>query len=1525
MEKKSRKQKVAKIVMIAIGTPVAILLLLFSLLYLPPVQRFIVNEVRHKVSTASGYDIEIGSASLTFPLRLKIRDFSISKNDSIYIEGKSVNADISLFPLFRGDVEINHLSLEEIGIHTRDMISTARIDGKVGYARLVARDADLTASVADIRQLHIQEADINITLPDTIADDDSELPQWVINLRSGSIKESRISLSVPSDTLSAALYIEKLRLDNGCINIPANSYGIEEIALDCRELKYNKGTGTQETAPLEHIELENINIKAGNLLFAQKDINATITHLALEQPGGIAIDNATARLTSNSDTLQLHELHLNSRNGSHIYGQCIIPWQTMVLPLDKKFTAQLSLKLDKRDLIKFMTPQAYGKLQIFDDNTLNAEASLSGNIYDINIDTISVNVPGMGTINANGYIKNIIKAKKRTAHLALSGEIEDIPRIIGYRSNGNTGGDKVIANGEIHYEMQNIAAAITLRGTIGEIDATATYNINETAYTANADIKSLALNHIIPDVPLHNLTMHLDARGQGLDLFCDSTRYDVNLAIDTLYYADYRFRSLNAKATQKNTVSLIEIEGNDKNLSFDINATSRFTPDGIDNHTSIELALADLKELGITDAGLKASTKIDIAASTDLNETHSIRITGEDTQLLTADNRFTPERLLLEFDTNPQATNLKVKNGDLDISGRMDCGYNKLFTAFEDIPRLYKNMLSSKSMYSLTDFEALLPHMTLQLHSGKNNILHNYLAYNGIKTEKINLDADISPDNGINIKGYVSQFGYNAVEIDSIIIATRQDGELFSYNASISNLEASSLEEQNSYSATLGGDIIADSLTAELKLRDNISETDSRIGLTAHFAPKRTRINFDREALISGKPFTLNKDNYISIGKETFEADIMLKGSNDSGLHLYTTTDADAGNTTTLELFNIALSHITGSIPGIPHIAGNLSANLNHKSTATGNTIEGNITVDSLAYEGTPVGNEKIELTYMMEQDDKHNLELTLQHNSRAVAHLEGSYTAGDKEHLNGKLSLTRLPLEMAQAFIGKDVALINGYADSEITLKGTTDSLTSNGYLKLDSTYIYISSLGATLHPAEEKITIENSIAKFDRFHIYDKANSPFVISGTADITQPLNPKLQLRLNASNYEILNTPYKAGKTIYGKMFVDLRSGIRGTLDNLRMTGDLTVLGNSDFAYVLPETAFETEKELDGLVEFVNFNDTTTIAREKVPEVDLGNINANFNIYIKEGAKAALDFDAQRENYIIFDGDGNLNATYNNESGLNVTGIYKLNGGQLKLTLPIIPLKTFYIQEGGRLTWTGDLYDPALDITALEKTTVSVEFEDNSIQPIVFNTGVVLGGTVNNLGIDFTMSSPENSIIQNQLNELDQETLSKYAVAMIITGTYLGGRQGVTATSALSSFLDAKINDISGEAIKNFDVNIGINDGLNATTGNTYTNYSFSFSKRFFNDRITVVIGGEVNSGDRPERSAGNNNIINNVSLEWKLNESGNRYIRIFYDKNYRSILEGEITETGIGYVYKRKLNKLKELFIFKKKKKEGKR
>ena len=61
-------------------------------------------------------------------------------------------------------------------------------------------------------------------------------------------------------------------------------------------------------------------------------------------------------------------------------------------------------------------------------------------------------------------------------------------------------------------------------------------------------------------------------------------------------------------------------------------------------------------------------------------------------------------------------------------------------------------------------------------------------------------------------------------------------------------------------------------------------------------------------------------------------------------------------------------------------------------------------------------------------------------------------------------------------------------------------------------------------------------------------------------------------------------------------------------------------------------------------------------------------------------------------------------------------------------------------------------------------------------------------------------------------------------------------------------------------------------------------------------------------------------LIDNVSIEYRLDNSGTRYIKLFHNKNYESLLEGEIIETGAGIVLRKKMLRLRELFIFKKKK-----
>ena len=128
-------------------------------------------------------------------------------------------------------------------------------------------------------------------------------------------------------------------------------------------------------------------------------------------------------------------------------------------------------------------------------------------------------------------------------------------------------------------------------------------------------------------------------------------------------------------------------------------------------------------------------------------------------------------------------------------------------------------------------------------------------------------------------------------------------------------------------------------------------------------------------------------------------------------------------------------------------------------------------------------------------------------------------------------------------------------------------------------------------------------------------------------------------------------------------------------------------------------------------------------------------------------------------------------------------------------------------------------------------------------------------------------------------------------------------------TALMGFLQSQLDNISRDAFRTVDVSVGIEPLQDGVSGvSTRTDYSFSIAKRLWNDRIRIVIGGSVTTSNERIES---DDIINNISIEWRIVPNGSQYLRFFYDKNYESILEGEIRETGVGYAYRRQLRKLK--------------
>ena len=88
------------------------------------------------------------------------------------------------------------------------------------------------------------------------------------------------------------------------------------------------------------------------------------------------------------------------------------------------------------------------------------------------------------------------------------------------------------------------------------------------------------------------------------------------------------------------------------------------------------------------------------------------------------------------------------------------------------------------------------------------------------------------------------------------------------------------------------------------------------------------------------------------------------------------------------------------------------------------------------------------------------------------------------------------------------------------------------------------------------------------------------------------------------------------------------------------------------------------------------------------------------------------------------------------------------------------------------------------------------------------------------------------------------------------------------------------------------------------------------AKSLFNDRFKIVVGGEYSTEAKTEEDIANK-LFNDISLEYYLNDVGSRYLKLFRHASYENVVEGQVTETGVAYVLKRKLTNLKNLFKFK--------
>jgi hypothetical protein len=407
--------------------------------------------------------------------------------------------------------------------------------------------------------------------------------------------------------------------------------------------------------------------------------------------------------------------------------------------------------------------------------------------------------------------------------------------------------------------------------------------------------------------------------------------------------------------------------------------------------------------------------------------------------------------------------------------------------------------------------------------------------------------------------------------------------------------------------------------------------------------------------------------------------------------------------------------------------------------------------------------------------------------------------------------------------------------------------------------------------------------------------------------------------LSANELQVINNDKRAKSDIYGKLFMSLSATAKGRLNQLDINAKASVLPATDVYYTIPDAqAIISEQTSQDVVRFVQLSDTTKVVADSVSTAMAMRINAALDIV--NGAKATVNLSASGSDRVQVLPSGSLvySQSYMGDTRLN--GQLNIGGGTVRYTPPIMGEKLFEIQPDSYILWNGEMMNPILNLKAVNKMKATVNMDGQNSRVVNFDITLAVTNTLSNMGILFDVSTNDDATVQNQLKTMSDDQRSTQAMNMLITNTYSGNVAASAASlgeNALYSFLTSKLNSWAASNIRGVDLSFGIDqynktiDGRNSSS----MSYSYQVSKSLFDNKFKIVVGGNYTTDASADENFAQN-LISDISFEYTLRQTStlNMYFKLFRHSDFESILEGEITEMGAGFVLKHRIANFYHLF-----------
>ncbi len=1492
-------------------------------------------------------------------IRIKFDD-AISKNNlNVYLN--HFDTKIKKFDLDKMDFEIPKIVLDGLNIKLDQGLVEEAAEKSVEVAKEASKNPTLKLKMGDIdfSNINVIYGNSGTKLKTNLALGKLKMVLKNIDLKNQKIEIDKLEWSDTKANLFFGKTKQKMVVDKTASTPPPskNNWKVSLAVADIQKINLNfddeNSISTKRGIDYKHLALSNFALQANKIYYSTDSILGNLENLSVKDKSGLNIEKLNTNFFYGSKNAYLKNLYLKTPN-TLLKNKVELKY-TSIAALSKdlgNLTIDANLNRSKigfRDILIFAPTLA--NTNPFKGNpnaTLFINSTVKGKINNLNIPKLEVSGIGKTKISVSGKITGLPNVNKSFFDLKIKNfetTAKDLNIFLPKGTLPNTFSlpQNMIVKGNFRGAINNFKTNILAFTSYGNAKVNANFNQqikNRETYFAQIEMLDFNLGKLLKqEAKIGKISLRAKINGVGLNP--KSAKANLNALLIRADYNKYTYKNLKLAGKISGGVYRILAGMNDANLDFDLKANGSFKGKYPSINLNLNLDSANLGKLNFYTGNLRLRGKIEADIATANPDYLNGKISLN--HILIAKDS---ERLLLDS-INITSTATALKN-TLELKS----------------PFMYASL---NGKYQLTKLGTAITNTINSYYSSQQNPVkkqvppQNFVFKMAVYNNQtlLKLVPSIKKLETINANGRYNSMG------DSLILDATIPKLVYGTNTfTDAKLAINTVDKALEYSliidevkntqillpyTSLTGNLKSNLLNYKLLVKDKVDKDRYLIAGNLKAINNETRISLNANGLkLNYQPWQIAPNNLIVIGKNGLNASNFVLSNQTQSINLQSQSKSNNAPLA-IDFKNFKIETLTSIVEKDSLLIGGaingnaLLSNLNSSPVFTSD-----LSIKDFNFKADTLGDIALKVNNRLANTLTANIAITGQGNQ---VNLDGFYKTNNGI-FNMDLNIKKLNIKSVQGFTMGNITQSSGFLTGNFKLTGNADAPKVRGDLQFNNGAFRVKPLNSYFTLLNDKITLNDDGILFNKFSLDDSATNKLVVNGLIYTQTYKDFRFNLDVTAQNFRAINSTQKDNDLYFGQLFLDTRLRIKGDLNKPIIDGTLKINKETKFTIILPQND-PSIADREGIVEFID-QDNMQLAKtfslpDSLNKSDITGMDVSVNIEIDKEAELTMVIDKGNGDFVKLKGEARLNGGIDPSGKTSLTGRYDLKEGSYEMSFNFIKRK-FLIKDGSSIVWTGEPTTADVNLSAIyEANTAPIDLLDNQLsgltaearntykQRLPFRVLLMMKGELLKPEISFDILLPEGNynvapdIITNSRTKLEQlrqqpSELNKQVFALLLLNRFIGenpfaseagsGSVASLARQSVSKILSQQLNDLAGNLIEGVELNFDLASTDDYTSGERKdkTDLNVGISKRLLNDRLKVTVGSSFGIEGAQQANQQTNNIAGDLSADYQLSKDGRYTLRAYRKNQYQVALQGQVIETGVGFIITMDYNKFKEIF-----------